>query len=121
LPTPRLATPANSLRSVLEDIERRSQVLLKKGKAARFVDKGRDSGEVVKLVERLQDAITRYQVSKDRFAASNTTYTARQVSQQQAIYGQQRVIYDQQQAIYDQITNLTVRTFRLVSILCTDD
>jgi len=50
---------------VLKDIEKRSQVLLKKGKAARFVDKGRDSGEVVKLVERLRDAITRYQVSED--------------------------------------------------------
>ena len=58
-------TSANSLRSVLKDIEKRSQALLKKGKAARFVDKGRDSGEVVKLVERLRDAITRYQVSED--------------------------------------------------------
>jgi len=50
---------------VLKDIEKQSQELLKKGKAARFVDKGRDSGEVVKLVERLRDAITRYQVSED--------------------------------------------------------
>ena len=99
---------------MLEDIEKRSQRLLEKGKAARLVDKGRDSGEVVKLVERLRDAITRYQVSEDRFVASNMTYTSGQISQQQAIYGQQ-------QATYEQITNLTVRTFRLVSILCTDD
>ena len=106
---------------MLEDIEKRSQVLLEKGKAARFLDKGRDSGEVVKLVERLRDAITRYQVSEDRFVASNMAYTSGQVSQQQAIYGQQQVICDRQQAIYDQITNLTVRTFQVVSILYTDD
>ena len=92
---------------MLEEIEKRSQALLEKGKTARFVDKGRDSGEVVKLVERLRDAITRYQVSEDRFVGSNGTYTAGQVSQQQAIY--------------DQITNLTVRTLRLDSILCTHD
>jgi hypothetical protein len=89
----------------LEEIEKRSQALLEKAKAPRFVDKavlfidkGRDSGEVVKLVEQLRDAITGYQVSEDWFVASNTTYTAGQVSQQQAIY--------------DQITNLTVRVFR---------
>ena len=58
-------TPVDDLRSVLEEIEERSRALLEKGKAARFVDKGRDSGEVVKLVERLRDAITRYQVSED--------------------------------------------------------
>ena len=121
MPIGRLAIFVNGLRSVLGEVEDRSQVLLEKGKAARFVDKGRDSGEVVKLVERLRDAITRYQVSEDRFVGSNTTYTSGQVSQQQAIYGQQQVIYDQQQTIYDQITNLTVRTLRLVSILCTDD
>jgi len=53
----------------LEEIEKRSQALLDKAKAPRlidkvalFVDKRRDSGEVVKLVERLRDAITRYQV-----------------------------------------------------------
>ena len=42
-------------------------------------------------------------------------------NKQQVIYDTQQVIYDKQQAIYDQIANLTVRTFRLVSILCTDD
>jgi len=62
---PHFFTLANSPLSVLEEIEKRSQALLEKGKVARFVDKGRDSGEVVKLVERLRDAITRYQVSKD--------------------------------------------------------
>ena len=82
-PVARLATPVNGLRSTLEEIEKRSQALLEKAKAPRFVDKavlfidkGRDSGEVVKLVERLRDAITRYQVSEGRFIVSNTTYTA---------------------------------------------
>ena len=54
----------SDLRSTLEDIEKRSQALLAKGAAARFVDKGGDSGEVVKLIERLQEAITHYQVSR---------------------------------------------------------
>ena len=49
---------------MLEEIEKRSEALLQKGKTARFLDKGRDSGEVVKLIERLRDAITRYQVSE---------------------------------------------------------
>jgi hypothetical protein len=100
---------------VLEEIERRSQVLLEKAKAPRFVDKaalfvdkGRDSGEVVKLVEQLREAITRYQVSEECFFASNMTYITGQVSQQQAIY--------------DQITNLSVRVFRLAFYaLYTDD
>jgi len=97
----------------LEEIEKQSQALLDKTKAPRlidktalFVDKRRDSGEVVKLVERLRDAITRYQVSEDWFVASNTTYTSGQVSQQQAIY--------------DQITILTVRVLRPVFSLYAD-
>jgi hypothetical protein len=36
-----------------------------KGTAARFVDKGEDSGEVARLVERLREAITHYQVSEN--------------------------------------------------------
>jgi hypothetical protein len=93
-PIARLVAPVNGLRSALEEIEKRSRALLEKGKAARFIDKGRDSGEVVKLVERLRAAIVRYQVSGDRLVVSNTAYTAGQVSQQQAIH--------------DQITKLTV-------------
>jgi len=46
-------------------------------KAALFVDKRRDSGEVVKLVERLRDAITRYQVSEDWFVVTNALSTPR--------------------------------------------
>jgi len=103
----RLATLIDSPCSALEEIEGRSHELLGKGKAARFIDKGRDSGEVVKLVERLRDAIARYQVSEDWLVASNTIYTAGQVSQQQAIY--------------DQITGLTVRVFRSTHILYIDN
>jgi len=106
LPVAHIATPVNSLCSALEEIEERSRVLRGKGKVARFVGKGRDSGEVAKLVERLRDAIVRYQVGEARFVPPNTTYTAGQVSQQQAIY--------------HQITCLTVRIFRLVFVFCTD-
>jgi septation ring formation regulator EzrA len=61
------ATPAltNGLRSTLEKIEKRSQELLAKGAAARFIDKSADSGEVVKLIEQLREAITHYQVSEN--------------------------------------------------------
>ena len=52
----------NDAHSVLEEIEKRSQEMLAKGKATRFVDKAADSGEVVRLIERLQEAITHYQV-----------------------------------------------------------
>ena len=53
----------NGLSSTLEDIEKRSQALLEKDVAARFLDKKRDSAEVARLVERLREAITHYQVS----------------------------------------------------------
>jgi hypothetical protein len=56
-------TLAKCLRSALGEIEKRSRALLAKGMATRFVDKGVDSGEVAKLVERLREAITHYQVS----------------------------------------------------------
>jgi len=99
---------------VLEEIEKQSQALLDKAKAPRlidkaalFVDKKRDSGEVVKLVERLRDAITCYQVSEDWFVTLDTTYTPGKVSQQQAIY--------------NQIAILTVRILRLVFSLYVDD
>ena len=53
----------NGHRSTLEEIEKRSQVLLEKGVPARFMDK-EDSKEVAKLVERLREAIALYQVSE---------------------------------------------------------
>ena len=64
-PFPRLVRLVNNPRSALEEIERQSQALLAKGAVARFVDKAEDSNEVVKLIERLQEAITHYQVSGD--------------------------------------------------------
>ena len=71
-----LALPglADTLYSVLEEIERGSRELLAKTTAARLVEKAGDSREVAKLVERLRDAITHYQVSESRFVASNTTH-----------------------------------------------
>ncbi|KAF9649810.1 hypothetical protein BDM02DRAFT_1757335 [Thelephora ganbajun] len=59
------------LTRALEEIGKQSQELLAKGTVTRFVDKEGDSREVAKLVERLQEAITHYQIS-----------------QQQAIYNQ---------------------------------
>ena len=97
----------NGLLSTLEEIERRSRALLEKGIAARFVDKGEDSKEVARLIDRLREAITHYQVSGNYFVASDMIQTDGQVSQQQAIY--------------DQITNLTVRTFCFLSIFYADD
>ena len=47
----------------LEDIGKRSLALSEKGKIARVLDKARDSGEVIKLVEELRRAILVYQVS----------------------------------------------------------
>ena len=46
----------------LEDVEKRSQALLAKGKAARILDKTQDSGTIIKLVEDLRQAILIYQV-----------------------------------------------------------
>ena len=46
----------------LEDIEKRSQVLSDKGKMAKMLDKKRNSGAIVKLVEQLRQAILVYQV-----------------------------------------------------------
>jgi len=68
---PSPASP-NNLRSALEGIEKRSQALLKKGSAVRFVDKGGDSAEVVKLIEQLQEAIAHYQVSGRRIVVWST-------------------------------------------------
>lgn len=65
----------NCLRSALGEIEKRSQELLEKHTAARFLDKGSDSGEVVRLVERFREAIIRYQVSENCFVACDMTHT----------------------------------------------
>ena len=95
--SPMIPTLVNGVLSTLEGIERRSRVLLEKGTGARFLDKGEDSKEVAGLVERLREAITHYQVSRNCLAPSSSAHTGGQVSQQQAIY--------------DQITKFTVRSF----------
>jgi hypothetical protein len=63
-----IPTLANGLRSALDKIKKRSQELLAKGAAARFIDKNADSGEVTRLIEQLREAITHYQVSEDWIA-----------------------------------------------------
>ena len=46
----------------LEDIGARSLALSQKGKVARVLDKAQDSGDVIKLIEKLRQAILIYQV-----------------------------------------------------------
>jgi hypothetical protein len=105
LPTP--PTIADGVRSALGEIEKKSQDLLVKGTATRFVDKGADSGEVARLVERLREAITHYQVSENCFVARNIPHAGGQISQQQAIY--------------EKITKLTVRIPTHASVCYADD
>lgn len=57
-----LIDPKLTICRSLEDIEKRSQALLGKGKAAKILDKNQDSGVVIKLFEDLQQAILIYQV-----------------------------------------------------------
>ena len=65
----------NGHRSTLKGVKKRSQVLLERGATARFMGKGDDSKEVVKLVERLREAITLYQVSESRIVSPGATHT----------------------------------------------
>ena len=65
----------NGYRSTLEEIEKRSQVLLAKGVAARFMDKEDDSKEVARLVERLREAIALYQVSEIWIVSPGVAHT----------------------------------------------
>ena len=62
------------LPSALEDIEKRSRVLLEKRAVAQLVEKGEDSAEVARLVERLREAVTHYQVSASRVFPLGTTH-----------------------------------------------
>jgi len=102
-----IPTLVNGIVSTLQEIEKRSRVLLEKGTGVRFLDKGEDSKEVAGLIERLREAITQYQVSGNCLVPLGSVNAGRQVSQQQAIY--------------DQIANLTVRIFPFsVSFTLTD-
>jgi hypothetical protein len=60
------ACPIITLNRSLEDIGTRSLALSGKKKLARVLDKAQDSQEVVKLVEKLRQAILVYQVSARR-------------------------------------------------------
>jgi len=101
-----VAYPARTCRrplSALEEIEKRSQALLAKGVAARFIDKAEDAKEVAGLLEQLREAIGHYQVSGYQGIVSTFVEMGGQISQQQAIY--------------DQITGLTVSILWLVSAI----
>lgn len=57
------STLVDCFRRTLEGIEKESQELLAKGTVARFIDKGKDSGRVVKFIDLFREAIVHYQVS----------------------------------------------------------
>lgn len=90
-------TRSNSVSSSLEDIGKRSQALLAKKKRARFLDKAKDSQEVLNLIEQLRTAIVFYQVRGNRILCTD---------EQKLIRVEQ---VSQQRSIYDQIGKLTVR------------
>jgi len=71
----------------LEEIGARSLALSEKGKVARVLDKTQDSGEVIKLIEKLRQAILIYQVGV-RYYQRWKLFTRGQMSQQQSIYNQ---------------------------------
>jgi hypothetical protein len=58
-----VSTILNDPCSIFKQIEETSQELLMKSALARFADKGKDSKVVAGLVQRLREAIVRYQVS----------------------------------------------------------
>ena len=62
----RLVARFNLVFSSLEEIEKRSQALLEKKKMPGFLDKSKDSQEVVDLVEQLRSVVVYYQVSGNR-------------------------------------------------------
>jgi hypothetical protein len=71
----------------LGDIEKRSQALLEKKTMTGFLDKTKDSQEVVNLVEELRNAIVCYQVSETMWCYPELT-RVEQLSQQQSMYNQ---------------------------------
>jgi len=66
------STVPNYHYSTFKTIEEISQKLLGQGNIAQFVNKEENSKVVVKLVERLQQAIVCYQVSKSRTSVPST-------------------------------------------------
>ena len=95
--------PCQRPRSALEEIEEQSQALLVKGSATRFIDKGEDSKQVARLIERLREAVSHYQVSECRVIALIIIDVEEQISQQQGVY--------------DQIADLTVSVLSCLRLL----
>jgi hypothetical protein len=60
--TVRSLRPSLILCRALDDIDKQSQALLGKGRAAQILDKAQDSGIVANLIEQLRRAILLYQV-----------------------------------------------------------
>ena len=58
----------------LVEIETRSQAILEKKTAAGFLDKTKDSQEVISLVDELRNAIVGYQVSESMHYWSQLTH-----------------------------------------------
>jgi len=56
----------------LEEIEKRSRAILDKNTAAGFLDKAKDSQEVINLVDELRNAIVAYQVGKKHITLPST-------------------------------------------------
>ena len=81
------ATRPDLASSSLEEIEKRSQTLLEKKTIPGFLDKAKDSQEVVNLVEQLRSAILYYQVSRNHSGKTGVNVT-KQISQQHSIYNQ---------------------------------
>ena len=63
LPRVRFVAHFNLVFSSLREIEKQSQALLEKKKIPGFLDKSKDSQEVVDLVEQLRSVVVYYQVS----------------------------------------------------------
>ncbi|KAF9789341.1 hypothetical protein BJ322DRAFT_1018021 [Thelephora terrestris] len=80
----------SELAKELEEIGLQSMALLAKGKTARVLDKTRDSGEVIKLVERLRQATLVYQVSQqksihDKLSQITSSFNALTLSQKSSV------------------------------------
>ena len=84
----------------MERIGERVDALLKKNWAAGFADKGKDSGEVISLVEEIKSAIVYYQVSGNHVGGKPGLIRVGKLSQQQSMH--------------DQIGKLRVRFFTYV-------
>lgn len=78
-----VVTPPDDHCSTFKQVEELSKKLLAKNAIARFVDKGKDSGLVVKLIERFREAIVCYQV--DNYCPSIPTIIDRNRSRNSRI------------------------------------